>query len=127
MDSRDEAKIRQREEQLARRVGDALDQVTPNSARECPDAEIIAAYAEQALGPAESSQWEGHLATYARCRTFLHVLTASADTTLAEKDVARLGQLVSPVRPPIEVREKSTERTRPKLLDWRTRWLAPAL
>jgi len=101
--------------------------VTPNSARECPDAEIIAAYAEQALGPAESSQWEGHFATCARCRTVLRVLTASADTPLAEKEVARLGQLVSPVRPPVEVREKSTERTRPKLLDWRTRWLAPAL
>jgi hypothetical protein len=127
MDSRDEAKIRQREEQLARRVGEALDQIAPSAAQECPDAEIIAAYAEHALGPAESSQWEDHFATCARCRTVLRVLTASADTPLAEKEVARLGQLVSPVRPPVELTEKSTERTRPKLLDWRPRWLAPAL
>jgi hypothetical protein len=127
MDSRDETKIRQREEQLARRVGEALDQIAPNSARECPDAEIIAAYAEQSLPPDESSQWEGHFARCARCRTILRVLTTSADTPLAEKEVARLGQLVSPVRPPVEIREKSSERVRPRLLDWRTRWLAPAL
>ena len=127
MDSRDEAKIRQREEQLARRVGEALDQMTPNAVHECPDAEIIAAYAEQALSSEESSQWQGHFATCARCRTVLRVLAASADTPLAETEVARLGQLVSPVHPPVEIGEKSTQRVRPKLLDWRTRWLAPAL
>ena len=127
MDLRDEAKIRHREEQLARRVGEALDQMTPNAVRECPDAEIIAAYAEQALSPETSSEWEGHFATCARCRTVLRVLTASADTPLAEKEVAHLGQLVSPVRPPVEIGEKSTQRVHPRLLDWRMRWLTPAL
>ena len=53
MDSqdRDETKIRRRQELLARRVGEALDQMKPHGLKECPDAEVIAAYAEQTLAP----------------------------------------------------------------------------
>ena len=129
MDSqdRDETKIRRRQESLARRVGEALDQMKPHGAGECPDAEVIAAYAEQALGPAESAEWEGHFATCARCRNILRVLAASADTPLAEKEVAQLGKLVSAVRAPVEITGRSAGRARPRLVDWRTRWLAPAL
>lgn len=129
MDSkdRDESKIRQRDEKLARRMGEALDQLKPHGAGECPDAEVIAAYAEQALGPAESTQWESHFATCDRCRKILRVLAASADTPLAEKEVAQLGELISAARAPVELRGKSAERARPRFLDWRTRWLAPAL
>jgi hypothetical protein len=129
MDSqgRDESEIRRREETLARRVGEALDQANPHGAEECPDAGVIAAYAEQALGPAESAQWEGHFATCARCRKILRVLAASADTPLAQKEVAQLGELVSAVRAPVEITRGSAGRARPRLVDWRTRWLAPAL
>jgi hypothetical protein len=93
MDShdRDESKIRRREEMLARRLGEAFDQVKSNGTSECPDAEVIAAYAEQALEPTEAAQWESHFAVCARCRKILRVLAASADTPLAEKEVARLG------------------------------------
>src|SRR5579863_6319738 len=129
MDSqdRDEPKIRRREEALARRVGEALDQMKPHGARECPDAEVIAAYAEQALVPAESAQWEGHFATCERCRRILLVLSASSDTPLAGKEVSHLGELVSAVRAPIEITGKSAGAARPTRVDWRTRWLAPAL
>src|ERR1700693_2479541 len=129
MDSkdRDESKIRRREKTLARRLGEALDQMKPRGAAECPDAEVIAAYAEQALGPAESAQWEGHFAACARCRKILRVLAASAETPLAEKEVAQLGELVSAVRAPVEITGRSAGRARPRLLDWRMRWLAPAL
>src|SRR4029077_17607380 len=129
MDSqdRDESKIRQREEMLARRVGQALNQVQPNGTGECPDAEVIAAYAEQALGAGETEKWEGHFATCSRCRKILRVLAASADTPLADKEVARLGELVSATRIPAEVTGNSAGRPRPKILEWRTRWLAPAL
>jgi hypothetical protein len=129
MDSkdRDESKIRRRDETLARRVGNALDQMNAHGAGECPDAEVIAAYAEQALGPAESAQWEGHFATCARCRKILRVLAASADTPLAGTEVAQLGKRVSAVREPVEITGRSAQRTRPRLVDWRTRWLAPAL
>ncbi len=129
MDSqdRDEAKIRQCQELLARRLGEALDHMKPHGEEECPDAEVIAAYAEQALGPAESAEWEGHFAACARCRKILRVLAASADTPLAEKEVAQLGKLVSAVRAPVEITGRSPGRARPRLADWRTRWLAPAI
>ena len=129
MDSqeRDESKIRRREETLARRMGEALDQMNPRGAEECPDAEIIAAYAEQALGSSELAQWEGHFAACARCRKILRVLAASADTPLAQKEVAQLGELVSAVRAPVEITGRPAGRARPRLADWRMRWLAPAL
>ena len=129
MDSQDrnESKIRRRQELLARRVGEALDQLKSLDAKECPDAEVIAAYAEQALGPAESAEWEGHFAACARCRKILRVLAASADTPLAEKEVAQLGKLVSAVRAPVEITGKSAGSARPRFVDWRTRWLAPAI
>src|SRR4029077_234332 len=124
---RDESKIRLREETLARRVGEALDRLKPGGLDECPDAEVIAAYAEQALEAAESAHWDSHFATCARCRKILRVLAASADTPLAEKEVAQLGELVSTVRAPAEITWRSAGRARPKPSDWRTRWLAPAL
>lgn len=129
MDSqdRDDPKIRRREEMLARRVGQALDQLNPQNAVECPDAEVIAAYAEQALAPAESAKWEGHFATCARCRKILRVLAASVETPLAEKEVARLGELVSTVRSPVEITAGSASQARRRVVNWRRRWLAPAL
>jgi hypothetical protein len=129
MDSqdRDESKIRRREATLARRMGEALDQMNPHGAGECPDAEVIAAYAEQALAPAESERWEGHFATCARCRKILRVLVASADMPLAEKEVAELGKLIAGARAPVEITPRAAERAHPKRVDWRTRWLAPAL
>lgn len=129
MDSqdRDEAKIRQRQELLARRLGEALDQMKPHGEAECPDAQVIAAYAEQALGPAESAEWEGHFAACARCRKVLRVLAASADAPLAEKEVAQLGKLVSAIRASVEITRGSAGRARPGFMDWRARWLAPAI
>jgi len=128
MDSqnRDEPRTRQRKELLARRMGDAIDQLKPHGDVECPDAEIVAAYAEQALEPAESAHWEDHFASCARCRSILRVLAASVDAPLAEKEVAELGKLVSSVSAPVEVTGKSGGRARPKFIDWRMRWLAPA-
>jgi hypothetical protein len=124
---KDESKMRRREETLARRMGEALDRINPHGAEACPDAEVIAAYAEQALGPDETAQWEGHFAQCARCRNILRVLAASAETPLAEKEVAQLGELVSTVRGPVEITGRSGKRSRPKFVDWRARWLAPAL
>ena len=129
MDSkdRDESKIRRREETLARRMGEALDRIDPRAAGACPDAEILAAYAEQALGPDEAAQWEGHFAACGRCRKILRVLAASTDTPLAGKEVAQLGELISAVHSPVEITGKPARQAHPKLIDWRTRWLAPAL
>jgi hypothetical protein len=124
---RDEDKIRRRDVILAQRFGQALDQMNPADAAECPDAEIVAAYAEQALETAEIAQWEGHFAKCARCRKILRVLAASADTPLAEKEVAQLGVLVSAARAPVEITGNSARQPGRKHGNWRARWLAPAI
>ena len=126
---KDDSGLRRREEMLARRVGEALDQLDPRAAVECPDAEVIAAYAEQALAPPESARWESHFATCARCRKILGVLAASDDTPLAEKEVTRLGELVSAARSPAELKTGSPAPSRSRFLKWPApaAWLAPAL
>jgi hypothetical protein len=129
MDSheKDESKFRQRQESLAQRLAEGLDQEGSSGAEECPDAEVIAAYAEQALGPAESGHWEGHFATCARCRSVLRALAASTGTPLAEKEVAHLGELVAAARAPVEIIGGPVGRAGSKRAHWRMRWLAPAL
>src|SRR5580704_18668347 len=101
MDSqkRDESRDRRREEALARRVGDALDQLAHRDAGECPDAELIAAYHEKSLESDEIARWEGHVADCGRCRKILAVLSAGVETPLADNEVAHLGELVATARP----------------------------
>jgi hypothetical protein len=125
---RDEAKLRRRAS-LAQRMGEALDRIAPHDSQECPDPEIVAAYAEEALDPTESSKLESHFAACSRCRNILRVLTASADTPLAAKEVAQIGELVAAARPAMEMPNVSAERggARPKVIHWPIRWLAPAL
>jgi hypothetical protein len=124
--NKDESRDRRREEALARRVGDALDQLAHRDAVDCPDAELIAAYHEKSLQPDEISRWENHFATCARCRKVLQVLAASVDAPLDEKEVARLGKLVAAARSPLEATTQTGEPARPVRVNWRRRWLAPA-
>jgi hypothetical protein len=125
--NRDQSRDRRREEALARRVGEALDQLAHRDSKDCPDAELIAAYQEKSLQPEEIARWEGHFATCARCRKILLVLGASAGTPLDAKEVARLGQLVAVARAPLEASPKTGELPKPSRFNWRSRWLAPAL
>ncbi len=111
---------------LVRRVGEALDRMNAPGTADCPDAEVLAAYAEQSLGADESGHWEGHFASCARCRNILRVLAASTDTPLAAKEVAHLGELVSSTHAPDETAGRPVGRARPWYTDWRMRWLAPA-
>lgn len=124
---RDESRDRQREETLARRMGEALDKIAPGDAGECPDAELIAAYHERALNPDEIAGCETHFAACARCRKILAVLAASDDTPLAAKEVARLGELLAASRAPQETASPIVMPMRPNRFDWSARWLAPAL
>jgi hypothetical protein len=123
----DELRDRRREEALARRVGDALDQLAHREAVECPDAELIAAYHEKSLQPDEIARWENHFATCTRCRKVLQVLAASVDAPLDEREVARLGELVAAARSPVEATTQTADPARPVRVNWRRRWLAPAL
>jgi hypothetical protein len=129
MDANDrrESKNRQREETLARRVGEALDQMNTSGAGECPDAEIIAAYADRGLALDETARWDSHFATCTRCRKVLRVLAATSDAPLADSEVAHLGQLVTAARVPTRAAGEPSKAARLKAWDWRVRWLAPAL
>ena len=124
---RDESRDRRREEALARRVGDALDELAHRDPVECPDAELIAAYYEKSLEAEERGRSESHFATCARCRKVLQVLAASADAPLDEKEVARLGKLVAAARSPLESAAPPAKPADAVRLNWRRRWLAPAL
>lgn len=116
-----------RQEALARRIGRALDQMDSTSAAACPDAEILAAYAERGLNSEETAKWEGHFSTCSRCRKILRVLDASADTPLADKEVARLGEMVAAATSGAAGARTPSRLAWPRLSDWRVRWLAPAL
>src|ERR1700716_4229152 len=128
MDSqkKDESRDHRREEALARRMGDALDQLAQGNTGECPDAELIAAYHENSLAPDEIGRLEGHFAICGRCRKILAVLAAAVEAPLAEKEVARLGELVAGTRTPATSVALPMERPRVNRSPWRTRWLAPA-
>lgn len=123
---RNESTIRERDARLARRLGEALDQLNPRGAGNCPDAEVIAAYSERALGADDLASCENHFATCGRCRNILKVLAAASDALLAETEVAQLGQRVSAVRAPTEITEGVKNLPRSKAAQWSTRWLAPA-
>ena len=129
MDSqkKDELSDRKCEQALARLMGEALDRLASRDSSECPDAEVIAAYQDQALDPSEMSQCESHFSGCARCRKILALLAASTDAPLAEKEVARLGELMAAAGSPLDPASQSKIAARSQKLPWKTRWLAPAL
>lgn len=128
MDSqdKDQSKLQRREEALARRVGEALNEMDAPNAGDCPDGEILAAYAEQALAHTEATKWEGHFASCSRCRKILLVLATSADTPLAEKEVVPLEEIALGVRGPAGVTGRPARKAPHRFWDWSGRWLAPA-
>jgi len=77
----------------------------------CPDAEVLAAYAEQGLAEEETVRWESHFADCDRCQRIIAVLAAS-DEGLAEVEVETLGSLAA---------ASSTART-PVAQNAATRW-----
>jgi len=123
-----DSKTRRRDEALARQMGEALDRLAPAGNGECPDAELIAAYHERTLQANENTQCENHFASCQRCRKILSVLAASADASLSEQEVARLGQLVAGKEHPsfVEIPRREMQ-NQSKQIDWRVHWLAPAL
>src|ERR1700719_526578 len=77
----------------------------------CPDAEVLAAYAEQGLAEEETARWENHFADCDRCQRIIAVLAASGEE-LAEAEVETLGSLAA---------ASSTART-PVAQNAATRW-----
>ncbi len=116
---------------LARLLAEALRPAGGAASDEtCPDAGLLAAYADHNLDAAESAHCEEHFAGCARCQKILAVLTVSSEEPLGEAEVERFGRklaaatmgVVGP-EPPATEKKKVTPFARPRTA-WR--WLAPA-
>lgn len=112
-----------RDTTLARLLAEALSR--PKSGRieqsfACPDAELLAAYAEHGLTKEETARWESHFADCGRCQKIIAVLAAS-DDELTNAEVERLGNLAA----------ASSAARRPVVANaapwWRSIWHGPTL
>jgi hypothetical protein len=70
-----------RDAALARLLAEALESKAAGEAQSsaCPDAEILAAYAEHGLSDLEASRWEGHIADCSRCQTIIAWVVISGE------------------------------------------------
>ena len=120
----------QRDQALARLLAEAL---TPAASAEaaghsaCPNAELLAAYAEQGLAEGERERLDSHFAACGRCQKILAVLAVSGDEPLAEQDARRFGELAA-AAPAAAAPAKAKPHAWPSLFPERWFWwLAPAL
>ena len=123
------------------------------SAEECPDADLLAAYFDRALGEAEKEHWERHFAACAHCQQALAALSRSATVGAVEESEAGatdLAALRAAVAGPLEAKAREVQAGGPqrataaamgssasalprlelpkaprRLLNWR--WLVPAV
>jgi hypothetical protein len=121
-----------RDAALARLLADALKSQSKLAGHAkstaCPDAEVLATYAEHGLAEEETARWENHFADCDRCQKIIAALAATGEE-LTKAEVESLGNLAaasSAAREPV-VRNTAVPWTaiwrRPAL--WR--WLVPAV
>jgi hypothetical protein len=121
---------RRREEALARALAEALRPARPSvndasGAADCPDAEVIAAYADRGLAEEEIARWEQHFAECARCQKVLAVLSVTAEP-LAQAEVEHLGELAASVPVPLAATAAPSPLSRPEVATRRHGASAPA-
>jgi hypothetical protein len=88
---------KRKEKAFERMLADAL---SADARKDCPDAEILAAFYEHLLAPKEVENWRAHFAGCSRCQQALAALAASDPNPLAEEEIARLGELVAAAAAP---------------------------
>ena len=83
-----------RDAALARLLEEALESQAAGDGHSsgCPDAEILAAYAEHGLSDREASRWEGHIADCGRCQKIIAGVVAGAENL---EDAREQGSLAS--------------------------------
>jgi hypothetical protein len=123
---------RSRDTALARLLAEALKSQSKSAGHAkstaCPDAEVLATYAEHGLAEEETARWESHFADCDRCQKIISVLAASGEV-LAKAEVERLGNLAAASS---AAREPVVRNTPPPwVVIWRRpafwRWLVPAV
>jgi hypothetical protein len=100
---------KRKEKAFERMLADAL---SAHARKDCPDAEILAAFYERSLDAAETARWRAHFAGCSRCQQALVALAASDPNPLAEEEIARLGELVAAAGAPARVAP------RPRISRW---------
>lgn len=123
---------------MARLLADALrPPLGAADDKACPDAGLLAAYAEHSLDESETARWEKHFADCGRCQKILAVLSVSAEEPLTEAELADFGrkvaaaELATPVTPatPAAARSSAAANKITPFAQPRTawRWFAPAI
>jgi hypothetical protein len=100
---------KRKEKAFERMLADAL---SADARKDCPDAEILAAFYEHSLASADVEHWRAHFAGCSRCQQALVALAASDPNPMAEEEVARLGELVAAAAAPARVAP------RPRISRW---------
>src|SRR5713226_8724399 len=54
---------------------------------ECPEAHLLAAYAERALSASEAAQWDEHFSTCAHCQEVLAAFARGEEALAAEREL----------------------------------------
>lgn len=93
----------QRNRAIARLLAEALKPAASAEAEShaaCPDAEILAAYADQGLVGDERNQLDNHFAACERCQKILAVLGASPEALVGEPLAERAAMASAPARHP---------------------------
>jgi hypothetical protein len=118
---------RSRDTRLARLLSEALkSQSGRREISACPDAEVLATYADHGLAEQETARWESHFADCDRCQQIIAVLAASGEE-LTEAEVEKLGSLAAASATHGTVARNAAT---PWMMIWRRptlwRWLVPA-
>jgi hypothetical protein len=115
-----------RDAALARLLEEALESKAAGDAHgsACPDAEILAAYAEHGLSDREASRWEGHIADCGRCQKIIAGVVAGGENL----EEARNKEQESPV-PAFVIRKPAPQRGARESSRWPGlwRWWVPGL
>ena len=88
-----------RDKALARLLSDALARDSAHDGAkdaDCPEAAIIAAYAERTLSPGEAAQWERHFSSCARCQKILASVALTDDLAVQRPLAATVTISTSP-------------------------------
>ena len=111
---------------MARLLAEALKSQAKTSV--CPDAEVLAAYADRGLAEEELARWESHFADCDRCQKIIASLVTNGEE-LAGAEVEREGILAAGLSAARELAARNTEK--PRLVVWRRPvfwgWLVPAV
>ena len=106
---------------LARLLAEALDSKAAGDAQSaaCPDAEVLAAYAEHGLSGQEASRWEGHLADCGRCQKIIAGVVVSSEN-LEDAGIRETGSLApaSVLRKPMRQPAAPGISRRPRVWHW---------